>query len=57
MNPEDVAMTEQLDDGRDGVLPPGHPAQGADTVTAGEVLSDGTQPRGPGSVGADDTGR
>lgn len=38
MNPEDVILSTPLDDGRDGALPPEHPAQGDATTSAGEAL-------------------
>jgi hypothetical protein len=57
MNPDDVILSEAIDDGRDGVLPPEHPATAEGTASAGEVLSlpDHAIPTGTGQ--SDDTQR
>jgi hypothetical protein len=57
MNPEDVILSEPIDDGRDGVLPPEHPATAEGTASAGEVLSQPGHVIPPGAGQTDDTQR
>ena len=57
MNPEDVILSEPIDDGRDGVLPPEHPATGESTASAGEVLSEPSHAIAPAAGHTDDTQR
>jgi hypothetical protein len=57
MNPEEVILSEAIDDGRDGILPPEHPASGEGTVSAGEVLSHPGNVISPGAGQTDDTQR
>jgi hypothetical protein len=57
MDPEDVVLSEPLDDGRDGVLPPEHPASADDATSAGVVLSEGNPPAPTATPPTDDTRR
>ena len=57
MNPDDVILSEPLDDGRDGVLPPEHPATAEDATSVGEALSQPSRVIEPGAPQTDDTQR